>query len=263
MVTFVSTVVTGLSLIPYSPFLLEWGPIIYRFQIWRLVLNFFHLGRLGLGFLINLYFLYTYSQQLERGVFFGRPANYAWFLTLVAVFVMICTSVFPSLVNGSAILIAIIHLWGKHADNVIVSLYGFIKIPAKYFSLTLVLLDVIKGGFTISGVLGLLGGHLYYFLDSVYPTMPQGKNLIFVPIWFERLIDQIQNTLGSLTSLQRVSPVMQSGPAARGFGGSSRTGSASGRQSGAATTSGVRSGFTMPISRSKHQWGSGHALGSS
>lgn len=220
-----------------------------------------------MGFLIKMYFLFTYSQQLERGVFFGRPANYAWFLTVVAAFVMTCTLLVPSYINGGAFLLAIIHLWGRHADNVTVSLYGFIKIPAKYFSLALLCLDiVIKGGFSSADALGLVGGHLYYFLDSVYPSMPQGKNLIFVPLWFERLIDQIQNKLGSWTGLQRVSPVMESGSSSRGFGSSgqnSRIRGVSGSTSGGATTSGARSGFTRPNFRSGHQWGSGQTLGSS
>lgn len=261
---FAGTALSGLGLIPFSLFILDWYSILSKFQIWRLVLTFFHAGKLGLGFLIRMYFLFTYSQQLEIGTFFGRPANYAWFLTLVAAFVMLCSTLIPSPINGGAFLIAIIHLWGRHAENVTVTMYGFIRIPAKYLSLTMLILDVIiSGGFRPSDAMGLVAGHLYYFLDSVFPAMPDGKQLIFVPIWYERVIDQIQNLLGSLTGLQRGPPVA---PTRSGFGSStgrtSRIPSVAGRSTAGATTSGARTGFSTPNMRSGYSWGQGHTLGS-
>ena len=36
-------------------------------QIWRLLTGVFFFGKLGFPFLINLYFLYNYSSQLEKG----------------------------------------------------------------------------------------------------------------------------------------------------------------------------------------------------
>lgn len=262
ILTFALTLLSGLDLIPVTVFVLEWQPIISRFQIWRPILTFFHAGRLGLAFLIRMYFLFTYSQQLEIGTFFGRPANYAWFLTLVAGVVLLGSTMIPSYINGGAWLIAIIHLWGRHATNVTVSMYGFIQIPAKYLSLAMLALDVIiRGSFSPSDALGLVGGHLYYFLDSVYPTMPQGKNVISVPIWYERIIDNIQNILGSVTGLQRVPPAPQ-----RGFTRGGRTSTISGVQGQSnrgGTTSGARAGFTVPSMRSGHNWGRGNTLGSS
>lgn len=151
ILTFLSTVLSLLGLIPVSMFILDWSAIVQKFQVWRLILTFFHMGRLGIGFLIIMYFLYTYSQQLERGVFFERPANYAWFLFIVACFVTVASLLIPTAVNGSNLLLAIIHLWGRHADNVTVNLYGFIKIPAKYFSVALLAIGIIANtGFTIT-----------------------------------------------------------------------------------------------------------------
>lgn len=261
MVMFTGTLISGLGIFPIQLFVLEWMAVLQKFQIWRIVLTFCHLGRLGLAFLIRMYFLYTYSQQLERGVFFNRPANYAWFLTFVACFVLAMSTIFTSYFNGGAFLIAIIHLWGRHAENVTVSMYGFIKIPAKYLSLTMLGLDVIiNGGFSTSEALGLVGGHLYYFLDSVYPTMPDGKQLIFVPVWFEQGITQFQDWLASTTGLHRGQPAASQSRHMQQGGNSVNQ---SGALNRGVRSSGMRQGLTMPSVRSgAHRWGSGHTLGS-
>lgn len=264
---FSCTLLSGLQVLPPALFLLEWTEVFRKFQIWRMFFTFCHLGRLGLTFLIRMYFLFTYSKQLEIGTFFGRPANYAWFLALVSTFVLAMTALIPSYVNGGALLIAIIHLWGRHAVNLTVTMYGFIQIPAKYLSLAMLCLDIIiNGGISSADAFGLLGGHLYYFLDSVYPFMRGGKRLIFVPIWFERFIDQVQAFLASVTGLRSGPPPPSNygrGPSGRSSTGfQSRTSNPSGRTAGDATASGWRSGFTAPSLRTGHNWGSGHALGS-
>lgn len=270
------TLLSGLGLLPLHLFVLEWVYILpFKFQLWRLLFTFFHLGRLGLAFLIRMYFLFTYSKQLEIGVFFGRPANYAWFLTIVSFSVLALSALIPSYINGGALLIAIIHLWGRHATNVTVTMYGFIQIPAKYLSLTMLALDiVISGNVSMADLYGLLGGHLYYFLDSVYPTMPDGRQLVFVPMWFERFIDQLQASLGSVTGLHSNAPPPQmgsnnrsgSGRNNRGFADirSTSTETASGPQNRAGgTASGWGSFSSASLRGSGHNWGSGRTLGSS
>lgn len=52
-------------------------------QIWRpLTALFFYpiSPSTGFHFLINCYFLYTYSQRLEMGMFAGKPADYFYML---------------------------------------------------------------------------------------------------------------------------------------------------------------------------------------
>lgn len=225
-----------------------------------------------------MYFLFTYSKQLEIGVFFGRPANYAWFLTIVCTSVLALSALIPSYINGGALLIAIIHLWGRHATNVTVTMYGFIQIPAKYLSLTMLALDVvISGNVSMADLYGLLGGHLYYFLDSVYPSMPDGRQLVFVPLWFERFIDQFQAFLGSVTGLHSNPPPPPQGNNNSGAtrGGAARdrgfadirstsTATATGSQNRAGgSASGWGSFSSASLRGSGHNWGTGRTLGSS
>lgn len=257
------TLLSGLGVLPITLFVLDWGSVVKRFQIWRVIFTFFHLGRLGLAFLIRMYFLYTYSRQLEIGTFFGRPANYAWFLAISSSVVLLLSTIFGSPINGGALLIAIIHLWGRHATNVTVNLYGFINIPAKYLSLAMLALDVvINGGVANADVFGLIGGHFYYFLDSVYPSMPDGRQLIVVPMWFERFIDQLQAFLASVTGLHSGPPPANTRQSRSDSGSSSRFGGSSGPIGGRASfASGARA--SGPSATKRHTWGTGHTLGSS
>lgn len=263
---FTFTLLPSLNVLPINLFILSWPDIITKFQIWRLIFTFFHIGRGGINFLIRMYFLFTYSKQLEIGTFFGRPANYAWFLSIVSGVVLLLSTVISSPINGGSLLLAIIHLWGRHANNVSVSMYGFIQIPAKYLSLTMLALDVIlSGGVAAADVFGVLGGHLYYFLDTVYPSMPEGKMLIAVPLWFERFIDQVQAFLGSVTGLHSGPPPPSNyRSSTAGSQSTSRIGGiSSGFGNRDATSSGARGGITSPTSRGgSHVWGTGHALGS-
>lgn len=264
--TFVCTIGAGFGILPDHWFGLSWPHIIGRFQFWRIFSSFVHLGRLGFGFLVNMYFLFHYSKQLENGVFLNRIANYCWMLAIVMA-VTLCFSVFiPIYAAGSAFVMAILHLWGRNSPTITVRMYGFISIPAKYLSVAIIGIDLIlTGGIDRTAVVGLVAGHLYYFLDSVFPTMPSGKQLISTPPAFERLVEQVCVGLASLTGLGAVpAPAPSRAPRSSGTGSASTIGSMQTGRNGAAA-SGARAGITLPSLRSAtggYDWGSGQALGS-
>jgi Derlin-2/3 len=261
------TLGSGFGLLPSYAFGLSWPAIVGRFHFWRLVTSFLHLGRLGFPFLINCYFLFHYSKQLENGFFLGRTANYCWMLTIVAGITLVASLVLPIYAAGPALLMAIMHLWGRHSPTLTVKMYGILAIPAKYLSLAMIGLDLILGGgIDATAVVGLVAGHAYYFLDSVYPTMPNGMQLISTPPAFERLVDQVCVALASATGLGAVQPPAPPSQARRhGPGGTSTVGSIRSAGSSSAAATGARAGITMPSLRAAaggYNWGSGQTLGS-
>lgn len=265
--TFICTLGGGFGIFPSHWFGLIWPEIIGRFHFWRIISSFAHMGKLGFPFLINMYFLFHYSKQLENGFFLNRTANYCWMLTLVMLITLISSTVIPMYAAGSALLMAIMHLWGRHSPTLTVKMYGFISIPAKYLSLAIIAIDLIlSGGVDTTAVVGLVAGHAYYFLDSVYPTMPSGKQLISTPPAFERFVDAACAALASATGLG-AAPAPAAPPrvpSAAGAGAASTIGSMQTGRNGVAA-SGARSGITMPSLRGAaggYDWGSGQALGS-
>lgn len=63
--------------------ILDWTLFISKFHIWRPVTAalFYPISpQTGFSFLINLYFLYSYSSRLETSTFDGKPADYVFML---------------------------------------------------------------------------------------------------------------------------------------------------------------------------------------
>jgi len=63
----VTTAACALELV--SPFSLYFNAqlVVYKFQVWRLLTNFFFFGALGLDFLFHMFFLVRYCRLLEEG----------------------------------------------------------------------------------------------------------------------------------------------------------------------------------------------------
>lgn len=237
------------NVLPSELFILDWGGIISNFRIWTPFLSPFHAGTSGFGFLLHLYFMYTYSRQLEANTFFSRSAPYAWMLCICQLCICLLAPVLQFYLAGPAILIAIIHVWGRHAGDLNVKLYGILTIPAKYLSLAFCVIGtVLSGRIDTSNIAGILAGQLYYFLDSVYPRLPQGRTVISVPAWFERSVSYIEDVGGRAVGLAGTARQI-SGP--QGRSAVAPAGNATGARN---------MGITRPTAR--HVWGSGKTLGS-
>ena len=65
-----------------SPFSLYFNLnlVFFKFQLWRLVTNFFFFGALGIDFLFHMFFLARYCRLLEEGSFRGRTCDLALML---------------------------------------------------------------------------------------------------------------------------------------------------------------------------------------
>ena len=77
--TIAFTLLGRFGILPASWLVLEWYPLFHQFQIWRPITALFYYPltpQTGFHFLINLYFLYSYSIRLETGVFDGRPGKF-------------------------------------------------------------------------------------------------------------------------------------------------------------------------------------------
>ncbi|KXS22031.1 DER1-domain-containing protein [Gonapodya prolifera JEL478] len=172
---------------PYN-LILEREALLRRLQLWRVVTPFFF-DKLGFNFLVNLYFLYKTSLELETELFASRPADYAWFLLLSMGGMLIPGLLVPFYLLSEGLSMAIIYIWSIFNQEKRVSFMFGIQFKALYFPWALLAMDFLTvGQFPWTKLAGLVVAHAYYFLDRVYPDSPGGRRVIvtpaFVSAWF-------------------------------------------------------------------------------
>lgn len=186
----VVTVCCGVGLVDPRLVVLDWERVRRGLEVWRVLAPFFLLGPLGINVVFDLLFIYRYCSMLEQSSFRGRTADFLWmFVCLGGALLLAARFVVPMAALGPALLSAVIHVWSRHFPNMRVTLF-FVTVPAAYLSFALLAMHLLMGGgINYAGLAGVVCGHLYYFLDSVYPLMPgnQGRKLIRTPHMVQRM----------------------------------------------------------------------------
>mmetsp|Transcript_25839 Transcript_25839/g.66813 ORF Transcript_25839/g.66813 Transcript_25839/m.66813 type:complete len:231 (+) Transcript_25839:93-785(+) len=163
-----STVATQLGIVSLELIYLDLGKVIGGLELWRLLTNLLFFGGFGMPFVFNMFFLIRYSQGLEQSRFQGRSADYVWCLAACAVVLTLASSLlggFPFL--APAMLSSIVYLWSRISPTQPLSIFGLFTVQSFYFPWVLVMITVLMGGSPIPNLLGILAGHVYYFLVDV------------------------------------------------------------------------------------------------
>ncbi|MCL4129253.1 UNVERIFIED_CONTAM: hypothetical protein GTU68_002202, partial [Idotea baltica] len=178
------------GLLSPSWLILHYG-FINNFHIWRPITALFYYPitpMTGFHFLINLYFLYNYSLRLETGLFAGRPADYLFML----IFMWIC-SVIVALLSGIEFLmdpmvIGVLYVWCQLNQDVIVPFWFGTQFKAMYLPWVLFGMGLIIFGSGMMELIGILVGHLYFFLAMKYPQDFGGSTLLQTPQFLYNLL---------------------------------------------------------------------------
>ena len=157
--------------------------------MWRPVtcLFFYPLSpKTGFHFLINLYFLYNYrcfiwliilvnnfvcSLRLETGVFDGRPADYFFMLLfnwMLAIIVALFMSI-PFIMDP--MVMSILYVWCQLNKDTIVNFWFGTQFKAMYLPWVLFGFNMIIAGGGVMELVGILIGHMYFFLMFKYPQV--------------------------------------------------------------------------------------------
>lgn len=164
--------------------ILSFPHVFYRFQIWRLVSAVFYYPitpMTGFHYLIQLYFLYSYSIRLETGVFDGRPADYIFMLLFNWICLVIIGFLAPLQLLMEPMILSALYVWCQLNRDVIVSFWFGTRFKAMYLPWVLVAFNWILRGGGLAELLGILVGHLYFFLMFKYPQDFGGRALLKTP----------------------------------------------------------------------------------
>eukprot|EP00039_Didymoeca_costata_P018948 m.335650 g.335650 ORF g.335650 m.335650 type:complete len:247 (-) comp17643_c0_seq1:779-1519(-) len=163
-------------------------------QYWRLITNFLYFGDFNLDFVFHMFFLIRYCRMLEEGSFRGRSGDFLWLLFLGAC----CMTLMGPYVNvyflGSSLTFMLVYLWARRNPAMGLNFLGLFVFPADYLPWFLLGFSLLLNHNIIADVIGIIVGHIYYFLEDVYPKDQSqggmgGPQILKTPRFIARLFD--------------------------------------------------------------------------
>ncbi|MCI01324.1 derlin-1-like, partial [Trifolium medium] len=100
-----------------------------------------------------------------------RTADYLWMLIFGALSILVMAAV-PSLwspFNGISLISMIVYVWSREFPNEIINIYDLVYLKSFYLPWATLALDLIFGNLLMADILGMVAGHLYYFLAVLHP----------------------------------------------------------------------------------------------
>ncbi|XP_056631742.1 derlin-2 [Diorhabda sublineata] len=176
-----------------SPFQLYFNPILIvkQGQIWRLVTTFLFFGTFGFNFFFNMIFTYRYCRMLEEGSFRNRTADFV----LMFLFGAVCMIGFAFFVNliflGQAFTIMLVYVWSRRNPYVGLNFFGLLNFQAPYLPWILLAFSVLLGNAVYVDLMGIAVGHIYYFLEDVFPQQRGGVKILKTPNFMRTLFDAL------------------------------------------------------------------------
>jgi len=167
---FLTTAACAVDIITPFSLYFNWT-LVLEGQVWRLISSYLYFGLFSVDFLFHMYFLVRYSRLLEEGDFRGRMANYIYFL-MFGIFNM---TLVASYINvhflGSALTFMMVYVWGRRNEDIKMSFLGVLSFHAPYLPWVMLTFSVLIGNAITMDLIGIAVGHLYYFLEYVYPKV--------------------------------------------------------------------------------------------
>ncbi|XP_059624928.1 derlin-1-like [Cornus florida] len=175
----------------YSPWniALSYEDVIKRFQIWRLITNFFFIGPFSFTFAFRLLIIARQGVQLERGPFDKRTADYVWMFLFGSLSLLVIAAI-PFLWSpfmGASLVFMIVYVWGREFPNERLNIHGLFELKGFYLPWYMLAIDLILGNPLKPDLLGMVAGHLFYFLTVLYP-LSGGRNICKTPLWVHKLV---------------------------------------------------------------------------
>jgi len=176
-----TTAAVGLDQISPYKLYINWDSVVRLRQFWRLATAFLYFGSFGLDFLFHMFFLYRYCKLLELNAFRGRTADFAMMLFFGAAFLLAISPAAPSILFlGPSLTFMMVYVWARRNEHQAMNFLGLFNFRAPYLPWVLLGFSVLLGSPPVIDLMGILAGHVYYFLVDVYPVMV-GIHLLRTP----------------------------------------------------------------------------------
>ncbi|KAA0157283.1 hypothetical protein FNF29_00635 [Cafeteria roenbergensis] len=220
-VALIATIGSALGLVSLEYIRLDWESVIGRVHMWRLLTHAAFLGKIGIAFLFNVFWLIKHSQQLENSPYppaggngKGTTADYAWMIIL-CIFMLAGVNGLIVLLGlggivpmwlfgwalgrgslmGEALLSAMIWVWSRRFPEEPTGVW-MIKTRGFYLPWLILGFNLLMGGDPTPGVVGYFVGAVFVLLVDTLPNAAPdqwgalaGKNVMHTPGFMYSLID--------------------------------------------------------------------------
>lgn len=158
-------------------------------EVWRLITPFVYFGDFSIIFLFTLSMVFRYCKSLEEQHYRGKCSEFLMFFLFSATLILISATVLSLPWTSMAFRHVFIYLWSRRNPNTLLSVFGFV-IRAPYLPYVFLLLGFLFDGSILEDLVGILVGHVYYFLEDVFPRQEGGFKLLKTPVFLKRLLDE-------------------------------------------------------------------------
>ncbi|CAA9989626.1 degradation in the ER (DER1) like protein, putative [Plasmodium knowlesi strain H] len=164
--------------------------IIRAFEFYRIVTSALFYGDISLYVLTNVYMLYVQSQELERSV--GSSETLAFYLSQISILSVICSYLkkpFYSTALLKSLLFVNCMLNPYQKSNLIFGI-NIYNIYLPYFSILIDILHAQNLKASLSGILGVTSGSIYYLLN-IYAYQKFNKKFFLIPRFLRNYLDSL------------------------------------------------------------------------
>jgi len=177
---------------PYSLYI-NYQLIFKKFQIWRILTNFFYFGKFNLSLILHMLMFFRNSKLLEKKIFKGIAPDYLFFIF----FNMICLMVLNIFANeiflSESLNFSMTYYWGRKSKNTNVEFMGLFTFRAPYVPWIYLIFSFFINSGIKDELIGLIVGHFYFFLKEIIPRLKIIKNprLLETPKFFYNLCNSL------------------------------------------------------------------------
>jgi len=151
-----------------------------NFELWRIITPFVYLGPPSLPFLMSIVILVQYSPIVERDMFHSQVADYVWFLVVVGIPILLVAGLgMNQSFFALSLVFAIVYMYSRFNPTGRSSIWGF-AFPTAYLPWALIGFNFLLGGFPLMQIVGVLAGHIYFYIKNVWPARG-GYDFLQVP----------------------------------------------------------------------------------
>jgi Derlin-2/3 len=120
--------------------------------------------------------LYRYSSFLEQHSFRNKPAEFILFLCFGSCIFIMAAIVLGMEFPSFCLSMMMIYVWARRNPNVIINFLEIFQVRAAFLPYCIVMLMLLFGSSLKYDLIGILAGHLYYYLEDVVPKLPETED---------------------------------------------------------------------------------------